>query len=235
MAPKFYMPGVAPRALTKFIPGHNLTRNATARSTTTNATVGTVIEGRRISELPLNGRSFFSLVALSPNVTYGFTPAQQASSRLGGSRSTITMALSGARATWENYTLDGVTNTDLDFNTYIVLPSVEALQEYKVQSGIYPAEFGREAGQVNVSTKPGTNEYHGTAFEFLRNNDLDARPYDFSAATRSATTLRPRAIRTGRINSDSRWEDRCKFPSYLTGKTGSSLCRILRGFIPGKL
>ena len=104
-------------------------------------------------------------------MTYGFTPAQQASGRLGGSRSTLTMALSGARATWENYTLDGVTNTDVDFNTYIVLPSVDALQEFKVQSGIYPAEFGREAGQVNVSTKPGTNEYHGTAFEFLRNND----------------------------------------------------------------
>jgi hypothetical protein len=158
---------------------------------TENATVGTVIEEKRISELPLNGRSFFSLVALSPNVTYGFTPAQQASGRLGGTRSTLTMSLSGARATWSNYTLDGITNTDVDFNTYIVLPSVEALQEFKVQSGVYPAEFGREAGQVNVSTKPGTNVYHGTAFEFLRNNDLDARNYDFSSSTRSATNPSP--------------------------------------------
>jgi Carboxypeptidase regulatory-like domain/TonB dependent receptor len=164
-----------------------------AMLSTEDATVGTVIEQRRITDLPLNGRNFFSLVALSPNVTYGFTPAQQASSRLGGTRSTLTMALSGARATWENYTLDGVTNTDVDFNTYIVLPSVEALQEFKVQSGIYPAEFGREAGQVNVSTRPGTNEYHGTAFEFLRNNVLDARPYDFSAATRSATNPSPKS------------------------------------------
>src|SRR5579864_7695859 len=98
---------------------------------TENATVGTVIEEKRISELPLNGRTFFSLVALAPNVTFGFTPAQQASGRLGGSRSTLTMALSGARATWSNYTLDGVSNTDVDFNTYIVLPSVEALQEFK--------------------------------------------------------------------------------------------------------
>jgi hypothetical protein len=168
--------------------------NASAQLLSTeDATVGTVIEQKRISELPLNGRNFFSLVALSPNVTFGFTPAQQASSRLGGSRSTLTMALSGARATWENYTLDGVTNTDVDFNTFIMLPSVEALQEFKVQSGIYPAEFGREAGQVNVSTKPGTNEYHGTAFEFLRNNVLDARPYDFSAATRSATNPSPKS------------------------------------------
>src|SRR5690242_9435162 len=146
---------------------------------TEDATVGTVIEERRITELPLNGRNFFSLVALSPNVTYGFTPAQQASGRLGGTRSTLTMSLSGARATWANYTLDGITNTDVDFNTYIMLPSVDALQEFKVQSGIYPAEFGREAGQVNVSTKSGSNDYHGTAFEFLRNSTLDAKPYDF--------------------------------------------------------
>src|SRR5207237_2668577 len=115
----------------------------------------------------------------------------QASGRLGGTRSTLTMSLSGARATWANYTLDGITNTDIDFNTYILLPSVEALQEFKVQSGVYPAEFGREAGQVNVSTKPGTNEYHGTLFEFLRNNALDARAYDFNSSTRSATNPSP--------------------------------------------
>src|SRR5258706_933239 len=96
---------------------------------TEDATVGTVIEQKRIVDLPLNGRNFFSLVALSPNVTYGFTPAQQASGRLGGTRSTLTMSLSGARATWANYTLDGITNTDVDFNTYIVLPSVDARSE----------------------------------------------------------------------------------------------------------
>src|SRR5216684_2954596 len=158
---------------------------------TENATVGTVVEEKRISELPLNGRNFFSLVALAPNVTFGFLPAQQASGRLGGTRSTLTMSLSGARATWANYTLDGITNTDIDFNTYILLPSLEALQEFKVQSGVYPAEFGREAGQVNVSTKPGTNIYHGTFFEFLRNNALDARAYDFNASTRSAANPSP--------------------------------------------
>src|ERR1039457_384214 len=159
--------------------------------TTENATVGTVIEEQRIMDLPLNGRSFFSLVALSPNVTYGFTAAAQASGRLGGSRGSLTIALSGGRATWENYTLDGVTNTDIDFNTYILQPSVDALQEFKVQTGIYSAEFGREAGQVNVSTKSGSNEYHGTLSEFLRNDKLDARPYDFSSAGRSATNPSP--------------------------------------------
>ncbi|MDQ1473892.1 MAG: hypothetical protein QOJ99_5372, partial [Bryobacterales bacterium] len=147
--------------------------------TTENATVGTVIEQKRITDLPLNGRNFFSLVALSPGVTVGFAPAAQATNRQGGSRSTLTMSLSGSRATWSNYTLDGVTNTDINFNLYVLLPSVDALQEFKVQQGIYSAEFGREAGQVNVSTRPGTNAFHGTAFDFLRNDALDAKNYDF--------------------------------------------------------
>ncbi len=144
---------------------------------TENATIGTVIDGARIAEMPLNGRSYFSLVALSPNVTTGFVAAAQASGRLGGSRGALTIAVTGGRSTWENYTLDGITNTDIDFNTYILQPSVDALQEFKVQSGIYPAEFGRELGQVNAATKPGTNEYHGSLWEFLRNDKLDAVPY----------------------------------------------------------
>jgi len=159
--------------------------------TTENATVGTVIDERRIMDLPLNGRNFFSLVALSPNVTMNFTPAAQAAGRLGGSRGNLTIATMGGRSTWQNFTLDGITNTDIDFNTYILQPSVDALQEFKVQTGVYPAEFGRAAGQVNVSTKPGTNEYHGTMSEFLRNDKLDARDYDFSSATRSATNPSP--------------------------------------------
>jgi hypothetical protein len=158
---------------------------------TENATVGTVIEEQRIMELPLNGRSYFSLVSLSPNVTTGFVPAAQAAGRLGGSRGSLTIAVTGGRSTWENYTLDGITNTDIDFNTYILQPSVDALQEFKVQSGIYPAEFGRELGQVNAATKPGTNDYHGALWEFLRNDRLDAVPYDFASATRSATNPPP--------------------------------------------
>ena len=158
---------------------------------TEGATVGTVIEEKRITELPLNGRSFFSLVSLSPTVTSSFGAPAQAGSREGGSRSALTLSLAGSRATWSNYTLDGITNTDIDFNLYILLPSVDALQEFKVQSGVYPAEFGRESGQVNVSTKPGGNAYHGTAFDFLRNDALDARPYDFLASTRNAKNPSP--------------------------------------------
>ena len=74
-------------------------------------------------------------------------------------------------------------NTDVNFNSYILLPSIDALQEFKIQSGIYSAEFGRGIGQVNVVTKSGTNDYHGTVWEFIRNNKLDALPYAFGSDT----------------------------------------------------
>lgn len=150
--------------------------------TTENATVGTVIENRRIVELPLNGRNFLSLVALSPNVSAEFAGAGQAGSRQGGSRSSQQISISGQRREFNYYTLDGVDNTDVNFNTYILLPSVDALEEFKVQTGIYSAEFGRGASQVNVVTKSGTNQFHGTVFEFHRNDALDSRPYAFTAA-----------------------------------------------------
>ena len=147
--------------------------------TTESTAVGTVIEQKSIVELPLNGRDFLQLVALSPAVSYGFAAPNQATRRQGGSRATENISISGMRGTWNNYTLDGISNTDPNFNLYIQLPSVDALQEFKVQSGIYPAEFGREAGQINVSTKSGSNNFHGTAYEFLRNSILDAKPFDF--------------------------------------------------------
>ncbi len=154
-------------------------KGAAAMLSTEDATVGTVIENRRIVELPLNGRNFLQLVALSPNVTNGFSAPGQAGGRQGGTRASQNISVMGMRGTWNHYTLDGIENTDVNFNLYVMLPSVDALQEFKVQSGIYPAEFGREASQINVSTKPGTNAFHGTLFEFLRNEKLDAKPYDF--------------------------------------------------------
>jgi Carboxypeptidase regulatory-like domain len=147
-----------------------------------NSTVGTVIENKRIVELPLNGRNPLSLVALAPNVSFGFPSAGQAGSRQGGVRAAESISVAGQRAQYNRYTLDGVENTDPNFNTFVVLPSVDALQEFKVQSGVYPAEFGRGATQVNISTKPGGNDYHGTLFYFLRNDKLDAKSYAFTSS-----------------------------------------------------
>src|SRR5207247_1941960 len=153
---------------------------------TSNATVGTVIENRRIVELPLNGRNYLQLVALSPNVSADFAGAGQSGDRQGGTRSTQQLSISGQRREFNYYTLDGVDNTDVNFNTYIFLPSVDALEEFKVQTGVYSAEFGREASQVNVVTKSGTNSLHGTIFEFNRNDAFDSRPYSFTAQQAAA-------------------------------------------------
>lgn len=148
--------------------------------TTEGSTVGTVIENKRIVDLPLNGRNFLQLVSLSPNVSFGFGNSSQAGARQGGSRSEQNISLAGQRSEYNRFTLDGMENTDPNFNSYVFLPSVDALQEFKVQSGIYPAEFGRNIGQINVSTKAGTNQFHGTLFEFLRNDVLDATNYAFT-------------------------------------------------------
>lgn len=157
---------------------------------TEDATIGTVIENRRIVDLPLNGRNFLQLVSLSPNVSSGFSTPGQAAGRQGGTRTEQNISVAGMRGTWNHYTLDGIENTDVNFNLYIMLPSVDALQEFKVQTGIYPAEFGRAAAQINVSTKPGTNQFHGTAYEFLRNDKLDARQYDFIGTNPAQTPFR---------------------------------------------
>jgi hypothetical protein len=149
--------------------------------TTENATVGTVIENRRIVELPLNGRNYLQLVALSPNVSAEFADAGQSGSRQGGTRSTQQLSISGQRREFNYFTLDGVDNTDVNFNTYIFQPSIDALEEFKVQTGVYSAEFGREASQVNVVTKSGTNNLRGTLFEFNRNDKFDSKAYAFTA------------------------------------------------------
>jgi hypothetical protein len=119
-------------------------------------------------------------------VSAGFAGAGQAGDRQGGSRANQQISISGQRREFNYYTLDGVDNTDVNFNTYIFLPSVDALEEFKVQTGIYSAEFGRAAGQVNVVTKSGSNLFHGTVFEFHRNDKFDARPYAFTAAQATA-------------------------------------------------
>ena len=120
--------------------------------------------------------------ALAPNVSFGFPSAGQAGSRQGGIRADQSIAVAGQRAQFNRFTLDRVENTDPNFNTFVVLPSVDALEEFKVQSGVYPAEFGRGATQITVSTKAGTNDYHGTLFSFVRNEKLDAKNYAFTAA-----------------------------------------------------
>jgi hypothetical protein len=147
-----------------------------------NATLGAVISNESIVELPLNGREYLNLVALNSNVNTLSPPAGQAQTRQGGDRANQSISAGGNRVFFDYFSLDGVNNTDPDFNTYVVLPSIDAIQEFKVQTGVYPAEFGHGATQINVLTKSGGNAYHGALFEFLRNDVMDANSsYAFTA------------------------------------------------------
>jgi len=138
-----------------------------------NATVGKVIENQRITGLPLNGRSALSLVVLTPSVR---TSAESPSGF--GDRGVLVSGFSvNGGPVGRNYiTLDGASNINNRSADVNVNPAVDAVEEFKVQSGTMSAEYGFTlGGVVNMVTKSGTNEIHGTAYEFLRNDKLDAR------------------------------------------------------------
>ena len=144
---------------------------------TDSSEVGTVIEEMAIKELPLNGRNFATLVYLAP----GITPGQAGENLSGAStfnpRGASNFNALGSQANSNAWLIDGIDNNEFTFNTVIVAPSVEQVREFKVLSGVFSAEFGRGAGVVSVSTKSGTNQLHGTAYEFLRNDAFDARNF----------------------------------------------------------
>ena len=133
---------------------------------TDSATVGTVVGERQIEDLPLNGRDYTQLAALAPDVTYGGTNNWGHFVTIGGSRMEKT-----------EFLIDGSANTETWSGGALVSPSPDAIEEFKVQSNMSPAEFGRGVGFVNAVTKSGTNEFHGSAYEFHRSDGLDATNY----------------------------------------------------------
>lgn len=143
---------------------------------TESSTVGTVIENSKVVELPLNGRQFLQLNLLVPGAS---TPVQGSqNSTQGGS-----FVVNGAREQDNNFLIDGIDNNDLAINIHTVSLSIDAIQEFKVQASTYTAEFGRSGGgQINVTTKSGTNDFNGTVFEFVRNDMFDARNF-FASGT----------------------------------------------------
>ena len=138
---------------------------------TDTSTMGQVMDQPKVNRLPLNERNFLNFAVLVPGAQLPAEGSQ--SSAQGGA-----VSVNGAREQSNNFLLDGVENNDLYINQYAVLPSVDAIQEFKVQSSNYSAEFGHGGGaQINVVLKGGTNEFHGGAFEFVRNRHLDAKNF----------------------------------------------------------
>lgn len=136
------------------------------------ASAGAVIENRNVEGLPLDGRNFYELSLLVP----GAVPAAQGSA--GSVRGDFAFSVNGAREDSNNFLLDGVYNIDPKLNTFGVRPPVDAIREFENLTSTYDASFGRSAGaQINVVLKSGSNDFHGSIFEFHRNGALDAKNF----------------------------------------------------------
>ena len=135
------------------------------------AAVSQTVTQRQVRDLPLNGRNFMSLLFLGAGAVESF--GEQSVRQ----RSGMTISIQGARPTSNNYMLDGTANTDTAFNTPAVVLSVDAIEEFKEQTSTYSAEYGFSANQINLISKSGTNQFHGSLFWFLRNDALDARGF----------------------------------------------------------
>lgn len=142
------------------------------------SSVGQVIESRTIAALPLNGRSSFRLIQLTPGVTFNQAAYGQFGDVPVNTTWDTSFSVNGGQAQSNEILIDGVPSEVGFFNQITTIPSVDATEEFKVESNNLSAEYGRFAGGViNVTTKSGTNAFHGTAFEFLRNSALDANDY----------------------------------------------------------
>ena len=138
---------------------------------------GTVNE-TQIKNLPLNGRNFVQLTRTLPGVQRGIPGANIDGAGSLAWRASASFAANGMRTRDNNFMLDGVDNNEIWLNSVVIFPSVDALEEFKVQTSTYSAEFGRSSGGVvNIQIKSGQNDFHGSAFEFLRNDALDANNF----------------------------------------------------------
>ncbi len=154
---------------------------AAAQVDTTTSTLGQVVDTRRMDDLPLNGRNAATLTTL----VAGAVNAPNQNADQGATKTfpaAVTVSTNGSRQNWVAYLLDGVPNVDILDGVNQPFPAPDGLQEFSVQTMNYSAEFGESAGGVvNIVTKSGTNQFHGDAFEYIRNAAMNAR--NFFAAT----------------------------------------------------
>ncbi|MCX6619636.1 MAG: TonB-dependent receptor [Acidobacteria bacterium] len=162
---------------------------------TDESTLGQVVTEKTIQEMPLNGRNIAGLAVLQPGVQFGgrmgFDGVSGSAVGVPIPGIGISLSANGQRDTNQHATLDGVVATEARVNTVPFTPSIEAIQEFRVLSGSYSAEYGTNSGaQVIIVTKSGTNSFHGTAYEFVRNDKFDAENYFTNYFTAPGTTRR---------------------------------------------
>ncbi len=148
---------------------------------TTNPTLGQVITSEEVADLPLNGRDFVQLATLTPGTTQETNPnsffTNAASSEV-AARGTFSLSVGGSRAQSTDWLIDNNSNAELTSGSIAILPTIDSIQEFKVLTYNYSAEYGTRAGPtVLVTTKSGTNKWHGALYEYLRNTKFDAKSY----------------------------------------------------------
>lgn len=153
--------------------------------------IGQVVDSSKIQSIPLNGRSAFRLVQLTPGLIASPASNGQFGDIPVNTNQDSTFSINGGRQMSNEIHIDGVPSTTGQFNTITTIPSIEATQEFKVQSNSLSAEWGRfSGGVVNVSTRSGTNEYHGSVYEYLRNDVFDANEFFNKGAGRDTPPFR---------------------------------------------
>lgn len=161
---------------------------------TDNAERGGVVASEQIQHLPLNGREFLQLAALEPGAVNG-NPKRGVHASKGG----VDISFNGARGTTNSYYVNGASSNDPLYNTLASSPALDAVEEFRVLTNMYSAQYGRSGGAiVSVVTKSGSNSFHGTAYEYHRNKVLDALPYFYNG-------------------------DRSKFANYLFNQYGGTI------------
>jgi hypothetical protein len=142
------------------------------------ATLSTVLAAQSVQDLPLNGRNYVTLVQSTVGVAAGPSNSILSGTRPDERRQTANVIANGQNEVFNNQMIDGMDNNEREQFTILIRPSIDMIQEVKVETNSYPAEVGRAGGAVvNLLTKSGTNEFHGGAYEYLRNDKLNANDF----------------------------------------------------------
>lgn len=144
---------------------------------TESSALGTIETEKRIVDLPLNGRNFFKLAYLGPGANEGATGTSAGAGSTDNNRPGTSLSVNGLRVFDNNFLLDGMDNNEFGNGTVVIQPPPDSIQEFRVEENSMNAEFGRGGAMVNIVLRSGTNQLHGAAWEFLRNDKLDARNF----------------------------------------------------------
>src|SRR5262249_54398315 len=160
----------------------------TPQVSTTGGDISSLVSEKQVTELPLNGRNYAALVTVIP----GISTAGSFAARGTGLDSNVDMAVNGNQSNANLWTVDGVNNMDVGSNaTLLVFPSVDSIQEFRVEPNAFSAEYGQAQGAgINLITKGGGNQFHGAAFEFLRNDALNSTDFFLNSSGQPKQKLR---------------------------------------------